>query len=186
MKSRDLVVVAIRHDHGLGRVGIAHFADEFGADAQRVHARHIIGPIAADGCHRQWRAAQLPQAIGDIAGAAAKFPAQGRHQKGHIEDVKLIRQDLLGKAALKGHDGVKGQGTTNYSRHGCLDSIKGKKQEPGSRQCARGRKAAAQTPQQRWRRDPGLKSRWQPRKSPTKSGVFSWRAQWDSNPRHVA
>ena len=152
MEGGDLVVVAVRHDHGLGGVGVAHLPDKLGADAQGVQTRHILGAIGTHSRHGQGRSAQLLQAVGNVAGATAKLPAQGRHEKRHIEDVQLVGQDLLGKAPLKRHDGVKGQGTTNYSRHGDLDSVRDKKQGPGSRQSARARKAARATVGTRWRR----------------------------------
>jgi hypothetical protein len=141
MKSRDLVVVAVRHDHRLGRIGVRHLANEFSTDAQLVQTGHILGTVAAHGGHGQGCTAQLLQAIGDIAGTAAKLAAQSRHQKRHIEDVQLVRQNLLGKSPFKTHDGVKGKGTTNYSRHGCLNSIKDKKQGRGNQQYARRRSA---------------------------------------------
>jgi len=55
--------------------------------------------------------------IGNVARAATKITPQCRHQKGHVEDVKLIRKDLIGKTPLKRHDGVERQGTTDDCCH---------------------------------------------------------------------
>ena len=67
------------------------------------------GRIIANGRHGQCSSPKLSQRVGDIAGASAKIPAQSGYQKRHVQNMKLIRQNLLGKSALEVHDGVKGQ-----------------------------------------------------------------------------
>jgi hypothetical protein len=117
VKGGDLVVVAVGHDHGLRGVGVIDLAHEFGTDAQLLQPVQIFPTVIAHGGHGQWRAAQRLQAVGDVAGAAAKITAQRGHQERHVQDVQLVRQDLLGKTALESHDGVKGQGATNHCCH---------------------------------------------------------------------
>jgi hypothetical protein len=64
-------------------------------------------------------------------GVAAEFPLperpgnlwqvwealQARHQKRDVQNMKLLSQNLLFEAALKMHDGVKSQRTTNQYCH---------------------------------------------------------------------
>ena len=114
----DLVVILIGHDHGLRGVAIGQLADELRADPHLLEPLGVACAVAAHRGHGQWHTAELMQAIGDIASAAAEFATQLRHQKRHIEDVQLLGQDLLGKAARKTHDGVEGKRSANQCRHG--------------------------------------------------------------------
>jgi hypothetical protein len=117
VKGGDLVVVAVGHDHGLRGVGVADLAHKFSADALLLEPLYIVSAVVAHGSHGQRRAAQGLQAVGNVAGATAKVATQSGHQERHIQDVQLIGQDLLRKAPLEGHDGVKGQRATNYCCH---------------------------------------------------------------------
>ena len=127
----DLVVVAVGHDHRLGGVGVGHGAHPTGVDAQALQALDIGPAIVAQSSHRVSLAAQLMQAVGDVACTTAKVAAQSRHQKRHIQDVQLVGQDLLGKAPFKIHDGVKSQGSTNQRSH-VFSFFKGKKSLHGN------------------------------------------------------
>ena len=137
MKSRDLVVVTIGHDHGLCGIGVIDLAYKLGIDALSFHPRHVLNAVTPHRCHGKRGTAKLPQAVRNIARTAAEFAAQRRDQKGYVEDVQLVGQYLLGKAPLKCHDGVESKGATNYSRHSVLDSVKGKKPGYGNRPPAR-------------------------------------------------
>jgi hypothetical protein len=55
--------------------------------------------------------------VGDIASAATEVATQRGHKKRYIQDMQLVRQDLLRKASLEVHDGVKREGPTNHSSH---------------------------------------------------------------------
>jgi len=46
---------------------------------------------------------QEPQVVGNVARAASVVPFHTRHQKRHIQNVQLIRQDVIAKAILKRH-----------------------------------------------------------------------------------
>ena len=118
VEGRDLVVVAVGHDHGLGGVGVVQLTHIARLDAQSAHAAQVAGAILAHGGHGQGLAAKQLQAVGDVAGTATEIAAQRRHQERHVQDVQLLRQDLIGKLALKTHDGVKGEGTANQCSHG--------------------------------------------------------------------
>jgi hypothetical protein len=113
----DLVVVAIGHDQGLRGIAVTDFANKLGADSQAVQASLVIRAIVTQGRHRQGRPSQRLEAVGDVARATAKVPPQTRHQERHVQDMQLVRQDLFGKPALEGHDGVKSQGSTNQGSH---------------------------------------------------------------------
>ncbi|MNT88444.1 hypothetical protein D3C71_1879620 [compost metagenome] len=68
--------------------------------------RQIAIAIIAQHGHGQRLAAQQLQGVGNIAGAAAKVAAQGGHQERYVQNVDLLGHDLVGKAAVKGHDVV--------------------------------------------------------------------------------
>src|SRR5574340_298068 len=53
---------------------------------------------------------------------AAELPAQVRHQEGHVQDVDLLRQDVILEAVMEHHDRVEGDGATDENRHGQLSA----------------------------------------------------------------
>ena len=73
--------------------------------------------VLAHGGHRDRVAAQQLEVVGDVAGAAAEFAAHARHQEGHVQDVDLVRQDVVLELVLEHHDGVVGQGAADQG--GC-------------------------------------------------------------------
>ena len=109
MKTIDLVVVNIRDDHGLGRVGVVNCSHKLCRYSLRLHALDIRTTIQAHCGHGQWCTAKLFECVGNIARASPKIATQRRHQKRDIENVQLIRQDLLTEPTLEIHDGVEGQ-----------------------------------------------------------------------------
>ena len=117
VKSRDLVVCRVGHDHGLGGVNIAPLHDVRCADAFGVQVFGVICTVIAQ-CRDDLRLpAQQMQGVGDIARAATKFAPQLGHKKRDIQFMDLIGQDLVGKLAAKIHDAVKSQRATNHRCH---------------------------------------------------------------------
>ena len=53
VKGGDLVVIAVRHDHGLGGVAAGDLSDELCADALVAKVRHIVLAVVAYGGHWQ-------------------------------------------------------------------------------------------------------------------------------------
>ena len=108
MKGGDLVVVQIGGDEGLG--------GELGVDHPDVLGRHAVArqplavgrEVAAHGRHGYADIAEELQVVGDVAGAAAEFAAQLRHQERHVQHVDLVGQDVIGEAVAEHHDGVEG------------------------------------------------------------------------------
>ena len=56
----------------------------------------------------------------------AEFAFHLRDQEGHIEDVDLVREDVIGELALEHHDGVEGDGTADESAHESVASVVGR------------------------------------------------------------
>ena len=81
VKGRDLVVVAVRHDHGLRGVGVLHLAHVAAIDVQRLQPLKVVGPIAAQHGHGQRLTPQELEAVGNIARTPTKIAAQRRHQE---------------------------------------------------------------------------------------------------------
>jgi hypothetical protein len=118
VERRDLVVVGVRDDDGLGRVGVLREKDAARVDAQRAQALEIGRAVVAERGQNDGLAAERPQRVGDVPGAPAVFALQRGHEKRHIQDVQLLRKDLLGKAAVKRRDGVEGEGSADQGGHG--------------------------------------------------------------------
>ena len=75
---------------------------------QLVHAPQIGSGIVADGRQDEGVATEQFQGVGDIAGAAAVFAPQLRHEEGHVQDVDLVRQDVVLEMTVEDHDVVVG------------------------------------------------------------------------------
>ncbi len=104
----DLVVVEVGGDERLRGVAAADMPHVAAVDAERVEPRHVRLRIVAHGGHRQRRAAQQLQVVGDVAGAAAELAPQFGHQEGHVQDVHLVGQDVVLEAPVEHHDRVVG------------------------------------------------------------------------------
>ena len=73
--------------------------------------------IDADRPHGQGITAQQFKVVSNISGAATKFPAQLRHQERNIQNVNLVRQDVIFEAVLEDHDVVVSERAANQCRH---------------------------------------------------------------------
>ena len=60
---------------------------------------------------------QQGQVVGDVAGGAAEALGEAVHHETDIEDVDLLRQDMIRKTPGKIHDPVIGQGPGNKNLH---------------------------------------------------------------------
>ena len=113
----DLVVVQIGGDEGLRREQFRDFPDVVQRDVELFEIRAIGAEVLPDGRHRNRMAAQQFQVVGDVARAAAELTAHARHQEGHVQDVHLVRQDVVLELVLEHHDGVVGERTADQCRH---------------------------------------------------------------------
>ena len=84
--------------------------------------------ILADGRHRDRIAAEQLEVVGDVARAAAELAAHARHQERHVEDVHLVRQDVVLELVLEHHDGVVGERTADQRRHRAVVFAMGNRQ----------------------------------------------------------
>ena len=64
----------------------------------------MLYEVITDGRHGQRLAAEQLETIGDIAGATAEFAPHVGHQKRHVQDMYLVRQDVIPEAVTKHHD----------------------------------------------------------------------------------
>jgi hypothetical protein len=106
MKGGNLVVVLIGRDEALRGEHLGKFQHVLGANAVFFKPFPIRAKVSAHGRHRYRIIAEQFQIVGDVARAAAKFTAHFRNQERHIEDVHLVRQDVVLKLVRKHHDGV--------------------------------------------------------------------------------
>src|SRR5690625_5045837 len=119
MKRRNLIIVQIRRDIGLGRISTVDGLDIFPADAVVIHPLGIGLEVTADRPHGNAITAQKSQRIRNIPGATAKFTTHLRNQKGDIQHMNTIRQNFILELAGVDHDGVKGKGAADKCRHDC-------------------------------------------------------------------
>ena len=87
-------------------------------DPAGVHPFGVGREVDPDGAHRQRRAAQQLQVVGDVARAAAELPPHLRHEERDVQDMDLVRQDVVLEAVLEDHDVVVGERATDQRRHG--------------------------------------------------------------------
>ncbi len=95
MKCRDLVVVEIRRDEGLCGEGPVDDPDVLDADAARREPVSIGREIVTGGGHRQCDIAEQVQVVGDVRRATAELAAHFRHQERDVQDVDLVRKNVL-------------------------------------------------------------------------------------------
>ena len=93
----------------------------FRASSQLVHAPQIGSGVVAHRRHDERIAAEQLQVVGDIAGAAAEFAPQLRYEEGHVQDVDLVRQDVVLEMAMEDHDVVVGDRAADQGAHVNLD-----------------------------------------------------------------
>jgi hypothetical protein len=127
MEGGDLVVVQVGGHERLRGEHVRQFPHLVQADAQALEPRPVGTEILADGRHRDRILAQQLEVVGDVAGAAAELAAHLRHQEGHVQDVHLVRQDVVLEMVLEHHDGVVGQGTADQGRHGAASGRRGRR-----------------------------------------------------------
>ncbi len=82
MKGRDLVVVEVGGDEGLGGERLLDLLDKAATDLVGIHPLGIRLEILTHGGHRQPESRfQHIQVVGNIAGAAAEFAAHLGNEK---------------------------------------------------------------------------------------------------------
>jgi hypothetical protein len=118
MEGRDLVVIHVGGDEGLGREVLRHALHVLPRQAEPVQAQLVgIGVVAHRG-HDERILAQQAQAVGDVAGASPVLASQVRHQEGHVQDVDLVREDVVLELVAEDHDGVVRDAAADQDRHG--------------------------------------------------------------------
>ena len=95
--------------------------------SELVEVLAVGAEVLADGGHRDRIAAEQLEVVGDVAGAAAELAAHARHQERHVQDVHLVRQDVVLELVREHHDGVVGQGTADQCRHGQKSLVDGRR-----------------------------------------------------------
>jgi hypothetical protein len=108
MERGDLVVVEIGGDVGLRGVAVGHAGDVAPVDAAAIEPVCVGSKVLTDGRHRQRPATQQVQAVGDVAGAATELPAHLGHVERDVQDVHLVRENVVLEPVLEDHDGVVG------------------------------------------------------------------------------
>lgn len=117
MEGGDLVVVEIGGNEGLGGEGAGQCAHVAALEAERLQTLHVGAAVVADGGHDHRLATEQLEVVGDIAGAAAEFAAHLGHVEADVEDVQLIRQQVVLEAVLEDHDVVVGDGSADQAFH---------------------------------------------------------------------
>ncbi|MPN36864.1 hypothetical protein SDC9_184376 [bioreactor metagenome] len=119
VEGSDLVIVEIRRNEGLCGIGTRHGQHMILTQAQIIETLSVGPSIITDGGHDQRVSAQQMKVVSDIPGTATKFTPQIRYQKGDIQDVDLLGQDMVLETVVKNHDGVVSHRTTDKNGHDC-------------------------------------------------------------------
>ena len=117
MECGDLVVVEVGRDVGLCGIAVLQDLDQVLADPAVAQPLGVGGKVLANRCHDQRVCPQLLEVVGNVAGTTAIFPAQFGYQEGDVEDVHLLRQDVVLELVWKHHNGVVGHGAADQCCH---------------------------------------------------------------------
>src|SRR3546814_17969977 len=101
-------------------------SDVCSSDLQPLEVFAIRREILADGGLRDRVAAEQLEVVGDVARAAAELAPHPRHQERDVEDVPLVREDVVLELVGEPHAGVVGQGATDQGRTSSEQSGVGK------------------------------------------------------------
>ena len=113
MEGGDLVIVQISRNESLSGKAASDVTNMRAGQAQFIQTIKVGRGVIAHGGHDQRLTAEQHQIVGNVAGTAAIFTAQFRHQKSNVQDVNLLRQDVIFETVRKDHDVVKGERTAN-------------------------------------------------------------------------
>jgi hypothetical protein len=106
VEGRDLIGVEVGRDEGLGAVFPFDDRQVLRGDAGLRHPIAIGLEVRTDSPHGIAGFAQQLEVVGDIARTAAKLAPHLRDEKGHVQHVELVREDVLPETVRKHHDGV--------------------------------------------------------------------------------
>ena len=109
MEGGELVRVEVRRDVGLGGVLVVERLDVAQRHPVALHPLAVWPEVVPDGAHRVRVAVEQPQVVGDVARTAAEVAAQGRHDEGDVQQVDLVRQDVVPEAPGVDHHRVVGK-----------------------------------------------------------------------------
>ncbi len=73
--------------------------------------------IFSYGSQYYWPFVEQAEGLGDIAGSAAKLLHHAVYGKANIQNVNLIRENMIGKLPRKVHDAVIREGARNVDVH---------------------------------------------------------------------
>ena len=82
-----------------------------------MEAIEIRLDILADRGHYQRAFAEQTQVVAYVSRSAAVLPPHLRREEAHVEDVKLVRQQVIPEAVRKYHDGVVGDRARDQDFH---------------------------------------------------------------------
>ncbi|MNR18002.1 hypothetical protein D3C85_1347010 [compost metagenome] len=101
MEGHQLVAILVGDAEALRGVLAADGADEAVVDAGALQVLAVGLEVLAHRAHHQRCLAEQAQAVGDVAGRAAKLAAHGRHLEGGRDLVQLIGQNMVIEAVFE-------------------------------------------------------------------------------------
>ena len=129
VKSSDLVIVKVRGDESLRGEAAGDAAHMSARETQVVQANEVRVGIIADGGHDQRVATQQFQVVGNVTRATAELTAHLGYQKGHVQNVNLLREDVILETIMENHDVVVGYGAADECGHRVfwgIEKVRGK------------------------------------------------------------
>ena len=120
MKRRDLVVVHVGRNKRLRREAVLDLADMLLRQAQFFETISVRLVVLANRGHDQRIAIEHLETVGNIAGTAAELASHVGDQKCHVQNMNLVRQDVVLETVAEHHDGVVGNRSANQRSHSLI------------------------------------------------------------------
>ena len=117
----DLVIVDVRRNERLRSVSARNPAHVALRQAELLEPLGIRRVVVPDCRHDERIAAEHAEAVRDIARASTELAPHVRHEKSDVEDVQLVRKDVILEAIAEHHDGVVRDRTADECAHGARD-----------------------------------------------------------------
>ena len=117
MEGHQLIAILVGNAEALRGILLADQTDEAVIHAGAFQMLAIRFEVLTHHAHDDGGFAEQTQAVGDIAGHAAKLPAHGGRQEGGGNLVQLIRQDLAVEPAVKREQGIVCERPADEDRH---------------------------------------------------------------------
>ena len=112
-----LIVVQVGRHEALGGADVVEHPDPTAIDPVSIEPGGVRSEVVAHRREDQRVLAQLAQVIRDVSGHPAEVRVETLDVEGDVQDVKLVRQDVILEPVWKNHDVIQGERARDEDRH---------------------------------------------------------------------